>query len=87
VGDPKERVLQTHRSTLCGCGSWKRIQLHHVSYESLDREPDQDLVPLEARGRGEEPKDPGRPFTDEGIDPVADAYAAADFAAHEAGKS
>lgn len=28
------------------CGSWKRIQLHHVSYDSLGHEPDQDLVPL-----------------------------------------
>jgi phage terminase large subunit GpA-like protein len=28
------------------CGSWKRIQLHHVSYENLGHEPDQGLVPL-----------------------------------------
>ncbi len=28
------------------CGSWKRIQLHHVSYDQLGHEPDQDLVPL-----------------------------------------
>jgi hypothetical protein len=28
------------------CGIWKRIQLHHVSYDNLGHEPDQDLVPL-----------------------------------------
>ncbi len=28
------------------CGSSKRIQLHHVSYDQLGHEPDQDLVPL-----------------------------------------
>jgi len=27
-------------------GSWKRIPLHHVSYDNLGHEPDQDLVPL-----------------------------------------
>jgi hypothetical protein len=28
------------------CGSWKRIQLHHVSYDQLGHEPVQDLGPL-----------------------------------------
>ena len=47
LGHPQEPVLPPPQPTVrAACGSWKRIQLHHVSYDNLGHEPDQDLVPL-----------------------------------------
>lgn len=42
----KNTYYRRHNRQCAACGSWKRIQLHHVSYENLGKEPDQDLVPL-----------------------------------------
>jgi hypothetical protein len=42
----KNQYYKRFNRQCAACGSWKRIQLHHVSYDNLGHEPDQDLVPL-----------------------------------------
>ena len=42
----KNAYYKRHDRQCAACGSWKKIQLHHVSYDNLGNEPDQDLVPL-----------------------------------------
>jgi 5-methylcytosine-specific restriction endonuclease McrA len=42
----KNAYYKRHNRQCAACGSWKKIQLHHVSYDNLGHEPDQDLVPL-----------------------------------------
>jgi hypothetical protein len=42
----KRRYYQIHHRRCSACGTWKKIQLHHSSYDRLTREPDSDLWPL-----------------------------------------
>jgi hypothetical protein len=42
----KNAYYRRHNRQCVACGSWKRIQLHHVTYDSFGHEPDKDLAPL-----------------------------------------
>jgi hypothetical protein len=42
----KRRYFGAHPRRCASCGTWKKIHLHHSSYERLTREPDSDLWPL-----------------------------------------
>jgi hypothetical protein len=42
----KRRYYQHHPRRCAACGIYKKIHLHHSSYEMLTREPDSDLWPL-----------------------------------------
>jgi hypothetical protein len=42
----KNQYYRRDNRQCAACGSRERVQLHHVSYDNLGHEPDQDLVPL-----------------------------------------
>lgn len=42
----KSRYYAIHHRRCAACGTWKKIHLHHATYERLTREPDSDLWPL-----------------------------------------
>lgn len=42
----KRQYFSRFHRRCAACGTYKRIQLHHSSYERLTREPDSDLWPL-----------------------------------------
>jgi hypothetical protein len=44
--DRKSRYYQHHPRRCAACGTYKKIHLHHSSYDLLTREPDTDLWPL-----------------------------------------
>jgi hypothetical protein len=41
----KNAYYRRHNRHCVACGNWKRIQLHHVTYDWLGHEPDRDLAP------------------------------------------
>jgi hypothetical protein len=42
----KDRYFRTHEKRCAACGSVDEVQLHHLSYEKMGREPNDDLMPL-----------------------------------------
>jgi hypothetical protein len=43
----KNEYYRRFNRQCAACGSWKRIQLHHMAYDGpFGNEPDQDLIPL-----------------------------------------
>ena len=42
----KALFFASHPRRCLACGTWRKIHLHHATYERLGREPDDDLRPL-----------------------------------------